>query len=89
MPTFPIIYFLVCGILSLVLWLNMMGIMEEKGINTSFFWISPKQYLQFYKLIKIEKEPEKRKKYKVLLWSQIALIPIYIFGEILIIGLTI
>ena len=78
--TIPFLYFLLCGILGIVLWLNMLVILEDKKKKVKYTHINFKQFYEFYTIIREEKDKKNKLKYSVLLWSQIALIPIYFFG---------
>jgi hypothetical protein len=86
MHPFAILYFLLCGGVSLILWVQMVGILKGKGCDTSFFMVVPDQYIQFYKLIKSEENPEVKKKYSWIFWTQVTIIPLYFLGMILIIA---
>ena len=66
----------------------MLGIMKEKGKEVNYFWTTPKQLIDFNKIIKEETDEEKRKKYQWLLWGQILLIPIYLIGMFILISTT-
>jgi hypothetical protein len=87
-PTIPFIYFLVCGISGLALWYKMLGIMEQKGRKVNYFWVTPGQLIEFGRVIREESDPKLKNKYRLILWLQIALIPIYIVGMFIVIGLT-
>lgn len=56
----------------------MIGIMKEKGCETNSFMKHPGQFIQFYNLIKSETNAEMKKKYLLILWTQVALIPIFL-----------
>jgi hypothetical protein len=88
-PTIPFIYFLFCGITGLVLYYKMLGIMESKGRKVSYFWITPGLFFEFGRIIKDETDPKLKKKYRIILWSQVGLIPLYMIGMIVLFGLTI
>ncbi len=88
-PTIPFIYFLFCGISGLILWFRMLGILERKGHKVNYLWVSPQQYLNFFKVIKEETDLTLRKRYRVIFWTQIALVPAYIIGSFILIVLTI
>jgi hypothetical protein len=87
-PTIPFIYFLICGITGLILWCKMLGIMESKGIKVSYFLVTPGQLFEFGRVIREEKNAKLKKKYRIILWSQLALIPLYMIGLFILIGLT-
>lgn len=72
------LFFLVCGGTSIILWSKMIGIMKEKGCETNSFMKHPGQFIQFYNLIKSETNAEMKKKYLLILWTQVALIPIFL-----------
>jgi len=75
-----IIWLAICSIPSIVLWLSMMIIMNNKGISVNFFIVRPKDYFKFWELIKHEKIKPKKIKYSLILWIQIALMLIYLAG---------
>jgi len=77
------LFFIVLGGASIVLWSKMIGIMKEKGCDTNSFIKHPGQYIQFYNLIKTETDPELKKKYSLILWIQVALIPIFLVGAVI------
>jgi hypothetical protein len=81
-----LIYFMICGVLGFILWFRMLGILKSKGQKINYLWITPWQFISFYKTIKKEKDLTLKKKYQVLLWIQIVLIPIIIIGEFIIMG---
>jgi hypothetical protein len=82
-PTTLFIYFLICGIPGLILWYRMLRIMESKGRMVNYLWVSPTQFMEFNNLIAAEKDPNVKTKYRTILWIQIALIPIYLIGMII------
>ncbi len=88
-PAIPLIYFLFCGIYGLILWFRMLGVLESKGHRVNYFWVSPRQYFDFFKVIKEEPDLNLRKRYRVIFWTQIALVPAFIIGSFILIGLTI
>ncbi len=88
-PTVPIIYFLVCGVIGLILWLKMLGILEDKGQKVNSLFVTPRQYIDFFRVIKTESNPTMRKRYRIILWTQFTLIPIFIIGGIILISLTV
>ena len=87
-PKYPLIYFFICGIVGLVLWFKMLAILEKKGEKVNYLWVTPGQWFKFGRVIKEEKNQKLKRKYKVLLWLQIALIPIYMIGMFLLLALT-
>jgi hypothetical protein len=87
-PTLPFIYFLACGITGLILWYKMLGIMESKGRKVSYFWVTPGQLFEFGRVIKEEEDPKLKRKYRIILWTQIGLIPLYLVGMFFLIGIT-
>lgn len=87
-PTLPFIYFLICGITGLILWYKMLGIMESKGKKVSYFWVTPGQLFEFGKVIREEQDPILKRKYGIILWIQVGLIPLYLVGMIFLIGIT-
>jgi hypothetical protein len=70
--------------LGLVLWYKMLRIMESKGKSVNYFWVTPTQLLAFNKIIKEESDPNSKLQYRMILWAQIILIPIYLIGMSLI-----
>lgn len=87
-PKYPIIYFLICGFVSLILWFKMLAILEKEGEKVNYLWVSPGQWIKFWRVIKREKNQELKRKYKILFWAQIALLPIYFIGMTILIALT-
>jgi len=80
------LFFIVVGGASIVLWAKMIGIMKEKGCDTSYFMKHIGQYIQFYNLIKTETNPELKKRYSLILWTQVALIPIFLVGAVILLN---
>ena len=81
----PILWLFVCGIPGLILWIIMLNIMDSKGENVNYLFLTPGQYIRFWKIIKEEKQKSKRRKYLIIFWTQIAILPLYLIGGILII----
>jgi hypothetical protein len=77
------LFFVVFGGASILLWSKMIGIMKEKGCDTNYFMKHPGQFIQFYNLIKSETNPELKKKYSLILWTQVALIPAFLLGAVI------
>ncbi len=87
-PTIPLIFFLLCGVIGLILWFKMLGILKNKGHKVNAAFVTPGQYIEFLRLTKKETNPKLRKKYRLIFWTQILLIPIFIIGEFILISLT-
>jgi hypothetical protein len=87
LPVISIIYFLSCGVTSLILWFRMLEVLENKGRRVNSFWVTPQQFIEFSRVINEEKNLNLKKKYRILLWTQVALIPFFIFGSFILIGL--
>jgi hypothetical protein len=87
-PTLPFIYFLFCGITGLILWYKMLRIMESKGRKVSYFWVTPGQLIEFGRVIKEEEDLKLKKKYRIILWAQVGLIPLYMIGMLFLIRIT-
>ncbi|MDY0104901.1 MAG: hypothetical protein RBS07_18360 [Lentimicrobium sp.] len=87
-PAIPIIYFLLCGITGLILWYKMLGILENKGQKVNAVFVTPTQFIVFLRLLKKETNPSVKKKYLIIFWTQILIIPFFIIGEFLLISLT-
>jgi hypothetical protein len=85
----PIVYFLICGVTGLILWFRMLGVLESKGQRVNYLWVTPHQFIAFSKVIKLETDSTLKTRYRVLLWTQIILIPTFIVGMLLLIGLTV
>jgi len=81
-----IIWLFICGIPGLILWLIMLNIMDSKGENVNYFFVTPIQYVKFWKIIKAEKQKSKRHRYLIVFWTQIAILPLYMIGGIFIIN---
>jgi hypothetical protein len=77
------------GISGLILWIRMLGVLESKGKNVNYLWIRPRDFIDFYKIIKEEPDLTLKKKYKVIFWTQIALVPNFFIGGFILIGLTV
>ncbi len=86
-PTILFIYFLVCGVTGLILWFNMLRIMESKGQKVNYFFTTPGQLIKFYRVIKEENNTKKKLRYRIIFWTQISLIPLYLIGMIILIRL--
>ncbi len=82
-PVLSFLYFLVCGIAELILWIKMVAIIQSKGIELNASFIIPFQYVKFWRIIQGETDHAMKKKYKRLFWIQIAIIPAYLIGEFL------
>jgi hypothetical protein len=87
-PIIPLIYFLVCGIAGLILWYKMLGIMDRKGREVNYFWVTPAQLIDFWRVIREEPDAELKMKYRWIFWLQMALGPTYLIGMMVLIGLT-
>ncbi len=83
LPIISIIYFLSCGVTGLILWFRMLGVLENKGRRVNSFWVTPQQFIEFSRVINEEKDLNLKKKYRIFFWTQVALIPIFIFGSLL------
>jgi hypothetical protein len=83
-----ITYFLICGITGLILWFRMLSILKSKGQKVNYYFVLPQQFIEFFKVIRVEKNLNLRNKYRIILLTQIILIPIFIIGLLIIIGLT-
>ena len=62
--------------------------MKSKGRKVSYFWVTPGQLFEFGRVIREEKNEKLKKKYRIILWAQVALIPLYVIGMFILIGLT-
>ena len=62
--------------------------MERKGRKVNYFWVTPGQLIEFWRVIKEENDPKMKTKYRLIFWMQIALGPVYLVGMIILIGLT-
>lgn len=87
-PTIPLIFFLLCGVIGLILWFKMLGVLENNGQKVNAVFLTPWQYIEFQRLTKREINPKLRKKYQLIFWTQILLIPTFIIGEFILISLT-
>jgi len=84
LPYFAIGWFLLCGIAGIILWILMCEILERNGKTTNYFIVLPKQYIRFLTMIKSERNRSFKNKYLTIFWGQIALIPFFLLGELLI-----
>ena len=80
-----IIWFLFCGIFGLILWISMLNILDSKGEKVNYHFVTPVQLVKFWKVIKTESVKSLKKKYLFIFWTQIVLIPVFLFGGLLII----
>lgn len=85
-PVYSFIYFIICGLTGLILWIKMLGILRAKGEQFNGL-ITPGQYIRFGRLMRTEKDERTKAKYRLLFWGQIALIPIYLVGFFLLLPL--
>ncbi len=81
------IYFIICGVTGLILWFMMLKILESKGHQVNYFFTNLSYYSKFWNIIRNEPDNNLRRKYRSIFWWQIALIPIYIIGMFILIGL--
>jgi hypothetical protein len=86
--TLPFIYFLVCGITGLILHYKMLRIIQSKGRKVSYFLMTPRQLFEFGRVIKEEKDAKLKMRYRIILWSQVGLIPLYFVGMFILLGIT-
>jgi hypothetical protein len=82
-PITLLIYFLICGIIGLLLWLKMLKVLESKGREVSYLLVTPRQYCEFVKVIREELDQNLKNKYRIVLWAQVGIIPLYIIGMII------
>lgn len=73
-----LIWMLIIGIPSCILWLIMLSILSKRGISVNYFIINPYDYYKFWMVIKNEDSKYRKIKYKIIFWSQITIIVIYI-----------
>jgi hypothetical protein len=66
------------------LWLTMLSILSKKGISVNYHFISPNDYIKFWRVLKVVDNPKKKRGYKVLFWSQIILLILFFLGGYLI-----
>jgi len=85
--TLSIIHFIFCGVTALVIDFIMGIILERNGISDKSFFIWIGTISEFWSLLKKETDLKLKRKYKFLFWLQIAIIPFYIIGGILILTL--
>ena len=84
-----IIYFLICGVTGVILWFRMLEVLESKGRKVNYLWVTPRQFIEFSRVIKEEADSNLKKKYRVLLRTQIAIIPTFIVGSFILLALTV
>jgi len=80
MLIYPIIYFVICGIIGIILWIKMLNILEKKGKKANNSLVTFRQYIDFYKIIKIEQNLTDRKKFQGIFYGQLLLIIAYFIG---------
>lgn len=78
-----IIFFITFGIIEIILWVTMFSIIEANGKQVKSLFITLKQFKEFDQIIQKEENYQKKKKYRILFWSQIILIPVYFIGMII------
>jgi hypothetical protein len=81
----PIIYFIICGVIGLILWFIMIKILESKGYSVNYFLTSLSDYSKFLDMIKNEPDISMKRKYKCIFWWQVAMIPICFIGTFILI----
>jgi len=79
-------WFLFCGITSLVLWSKTDKILAKEGKETNSFIVFWPSLFKFEKLIKSIDDEKKKRSYQTLYWTQLILIPVYIFGVFVILA---
>lgn len=83
-----VVYFICCGLAGVVLHFVMMNFLskDKKNSNNS---ISPIGVISdFWSLIKNEQNLKLKRKYQIIFWIQILIIPVYLIGEIIIMAHT-
>lgn len=86
-PIYAFIYFLICGALGLMLHFKMLEILKKKGFKVNYIFYNPLQFFRLWDIMREEENLSIKRKYQVLLWGQIILIPTYLIGMFVIIGL--
>lgn len=66
----------------------MLGIMEAKGRTVNYFWVTPGKFIEFGRVIRDEEDSKMKKKYRIIFWAQIMLIPLYLIGMFYLIELA-
>ncbi len=80
------IWFLICSIPSLILWIIMLFVFASKDDNTIYSTFIVKQLVRLWKVAKVETNKKKRNLYFLLFWSQILLILVYLIGGYMLIN---
>jgi hypothetical protein len=79
-PVYSFIFFLACGLTGLILWIKMISILKSKGDEEFNGRITTGQYIRFWRLMKNEIDERTKRKYRLIFWGQVAIIPIYPIG---------
>jgi hypothetical protein len=82
-----LIYFIICGIIGMALWFNMLEIIKTKFGHVNDSFVTPRQYFVFLDIVKKESDKKLRRKYKNIFWWQIALLPIFLVGEMILLSI--
>jgi hypothetical protein len=69
----PIVYFLICGVTGLILWFRMLGVLESKGRKVNYLWVTPRQFVEFSKVIKEENDSNLKKNIELCLGLKLLL----------------
>jgi len=85
----PILFFLFFGFTGLILWFKMLDVLKSKGQSVNSFFVTPRQYIAFIKVIKKETDLTLKRKYLILIIAQIILIPIYFIVMFVVVALTV
>lgn len=74
------IWLAIIGIPGLILWMISISILYKNKAKVNCYYIFLLDLVALWRIIKIEESKDKRNKYFILFWLQIALIVIYFTG---------
>jgi hypothetical protein len=78
------ILIMIWGITMVALFINILGVLDSKGLKVNFLWNYFGQLKMFYKIIKEEQDQKIRNRYKWMLFSLLVLlIPFYLLWFVL------
>lgn len=77
--TLPLLSFIVFAIIGICLRFKMLEVLSNNNFITNFWlWKPIKEFIQFWEIIEKQNNKQIRIQYKVLFWTQIIIVLIYI-----------